>query len=485
MTRIIMLTVLMAAVVTASAQNVQISPLDHNTGNDDFAPAPTNHGRMLIITSDRGGEQQLYSMERTSDGWSEPRKLRGDVNDATHVGSAALSSDGQTMIFAAYEHDVATTGRTDLYMASKRNGSWEQVQNLGGVVNSDAYDSQPTITADGRTLYFVSDRPGGKGGTDIYWSSWTSKGWSVARPVEGVNTASNEMSPVIAADGSTLTFASDRSGGSGGYDIYASTVNNGLATNVKWAGAEINTSADELFYTSIPNSNQAYFTRASANGDYDNFLAVPNPFPSQPVTLVEGTVRDANTKDPLGADLVVTDLSTGKAVAQLRSDDRDGSYFVTLTPGRRYSVTAKRAGYLFHSEQYDVPPNAEGKTIRKDIDLSPLQGGGERLLVFFDYDKAELKTESYPELERVIELMRDNPAIKMTFEGHTDDQGSDDYNMDLSKRRAKAVMDYVVNGGIDKGRVHSEGFGESRPLAQGTTDEARAMNRRVEMKVGQ
>jgi OmpA-OmpF porin, OOP family len=298
-----------------------------------------------------------------------------------------------------------------------------------------------------------------------------------------VNTSSDEMSPEIAADGRSMTFSSNRPGGAGGFDIYTATVEGGKATNVQRLGEPINTSADELFYVSIPNSNQAYFSRGNPSGDYDNFMAVPNPFPGGAVTLVEGIVRDILTKEPLGAEVTLTDLTTGKAVANLRSDDRTGEYYATLTPGRQYSITAKRPGYLFHSERYDVPPNAAGQTIKKDIDLSPLEGGGGRLLVFFDYDKAELKPESYPELERVIELMRENPSIRMRFEGHTDDQGSDDYNMDLSKRRAKTVRDYVVNGGINEKRVESNGFGESRPLVKETTEAARAMNRRVEMRV--
>ena len=467
----------------ATAQNIQISPLDNNTSSDDFAPSPTNHGRMLIVSSAESGQQRLYMMERTSSGWNSLSELDGDVNEGSQVGTTALPSDGQTMIFAAFEHDVVGQGRTDLYSATKQDGSWGNVKNMGGMINSNGYDSQPTITADGRTLYFVSDRFGGKGGTDIYMSTWTGKEWTVAKPVEGVNTAQDEMSPQIAADGRSLSFASNRPGGAGGHDIYTATVENGRASNVKRLEAPINTESDELFYVSIPNSNQAYFTRMNASGDYDNFMAVPNPFPGGAVTLVEGIVRDAVTKKPLGADITVTDLSTGKAVAQLRSDDRTGEYYVTLTPGRQYSITARRAGYLFHSERYDVPPDAAGQTFKKDIDLSPLEGGGGRLLVFFDYDKSELKPESYPELERVIELMRENPSIRMKFEGHTDDQGADDYNIDLSRRRASTVKDYIVNGGIDVKRVESDGFGKSRPLIKDTTEEARAMNRRVEMRV--
>jgi len=152
---------------TISAQDVTITPLDNNTSSDDFAPSPSNHGRILVISTDESGAQKLYSMERTSSGWSSTRKVSGDVNDGGQVGSAAMPSDGQTMIFAAYDHDVQGMGRTDLYSATKSGGSWVNVKNLGGSVNSSYYDSQPTITADGRTIYFVSDRPGGKGGTDI------------------------------------------------------------------------------------------------------------------------------------------------------------------------------------------------------------------------------------------------------------------------------------------------------------------------------
>jgi hypothetical protein len=469
--------------VAATAQNVEIIPLDNNTSSDDFAPSPTNHGRMLVVSSEKSGSQKLYSMERTSNGWTGLQELGGDINDGTQVGAAALTPDGQTIIFSAFEHAAGGNGRTDLYRATKKDGSWGNVQNLGGTVNSSAYDAQPALSTDGRTLIFASDRSGGMGGTDLYVPEWTVNGWSVARPLEGANSSGNEMGPSINADGRTITFASDRSGSTGGFDIYVGRLENGKITAVRSAGAPINTGADELFYNSIPNSNQAFFTRATENGDYDNFTAVPNPFPGDPVTLVEGTVRDAVTKNPVSADMIVTDLTTQKTVAKLRSDDETGKDFVTLPAGHVYSITAKAPGYLFHSERYEVPPNDKGQTITKDIDLSPLAGGGGRLLVFFDYDKSELKSESYPELERVIELMRENTNLRMRFEGHTDDQGAADYNKTLSEKRAKAVSDYIVSGGIASNRVESVGFGKTKPLADGTSEDARALNRRVEMKV--
>ena len=156
---------------------------------------------------------------------------------------------------------------------------------------------------------------------------------------------------------------------------------------------------------------------------------------------------------------------------------------MTLSPGRVYSVTASTKGYVFHSERYEVPPGAKGKTVKKDIYLSPLADGGDQLLVFFDYDKSELKSESFPELERIIELLRENPKVRLRFDGHTDDQGSDEYNEKLSQRRAEAVRDYIVAGGVPTARLEARGLGKRKPMMQGSTDEARASNRRVEMKV--
>jgi len=469
--------------VVVAAQAVQISPLDGNTSSDDFAPALTNHGRTVVVTTDESGKQQLKWMERTSGGWTSLSSVGAEVNDGKQVGTAALTSDGQFMIFAAYRHDVDGMGRTDLYSARRNNGKWEKVTNIGGQVNSSYYDSQPTLSADGRTLYFVSDRPGGFGGSDIYTSQWTGTEWTTARPLPNANSASEDMSPVIAADGKTFYFSSNRGGGQGGFDVYTGKIDASGLGSVRNVGDPINTVADEMFYTSLPNSNQAFFSRTTRNGDWDNYLAVPNPFPGEPVTLVEGIVRDITTKVPLGSDITVTDLSTGKNVSRLRSDDATGQYYVTLTPGRVYSITAKRAGYLFHSERYEVPPNAQGQTIKKDIDLVPHAGGGNRLLVYFDYDKAELKSESMPELESVIEMLRENPSLRVRFDGHTDDQGSDEYNDKLSERRALAVKDYVTAGGVDKSRVESGGFGKRKPVMKGATDEARALNRRVEMRV--
>lgn len=467
-----------------SAQQIQITPLPSNTPGDDFAPAITNHGRVLYFTSEEGGlGQRLYTSLRSSTGWQEAVKLRGDANDATHAGTATLTPDGRTMYFAAYEHDVRSYGRTDIYLATVYKGRATEIENIGSAINSPAFESQPSISADGRTLYFVSDRAGGTGGTDIYVSVWNGTTWTPARQLEGANSTADEMCPVVSADGKTLYFSSNRSGGAGGFDLYVATIAGNTVQKIISMGSAINTPADELFYAAIPNSDQAFFTRSTQSGRYDNYSIVPNPFPGDPVTLVEGTVRDGNTGAPVSATITITDLSTGSRMADLRSDPESGDYFVTLPRGRLYSVTASAPGYVFHSDRYEVAPTSPGQTLQQNIVLAPLKGGVDRLLVFFDYDKTDLRSESFSELERVVELLRANAGIKVRFEGHTDDQGSDDYNNDLSKRRAQAVASYIISAGIDAFRVDAIGLGEGSPVVPNSSDENRARNRRVEMRI--
>lgn len=483
-TTFILVTALVAICTCAIAQNVSLYPLPTNTSSDEFAPAITNHGRKIIYTRDKGSNgQRLLIKERSTDGWTDEGELRGDVNDGSHVGTATLTPDGQYMIFAAYKHEVAGQGRTDLYSAKLVDGRWKQIQNLGTAVNSDSYDSQPTVSADGRTLYFVSDRAGGKGGTDIYVSTFDGTQWSKAVPLEGANTASDEMSPSIASDGTTFYFASNRAGGAGGFDIYTGKIRNGQLSSMQAMKAPINSAADEMFYNAVPNSDQAFLSRMSNNKDWDNFSVSPNPFPSDPVTLVEGKVTDKLTANALGADITITDLSTGKKVATLRSDGTTGEYFVTLNAGRVYSVTASAPGYLFHSDRYEVPPGAKGSTVKQDIQLSPIADGADRLLVFFDFDKSELKSESFAELERVIEFLRSNSSVKVRFDGHTDGQGTDEYNDQLSQRRADAVRSYVVAAGVVEQRLSAKGHGKRSPVTDNTTEEGRARNRRVEMRI--
>lgn len=466
---------------------VTISPFEYNSRGDDFAPVIAQNGKQLYFSTESGSGQHIAVSQNTNARWQSPDDIERAVNSGDQVGAATLTPDGQFMIFAAYNHEVSSNGRTDLYSARKVNGKWQDVKNLGSNVNSSAFDSQPTLTNDGKTLYFVSDRNAAVSGTDIYVSRKLSDGWSKAEPVNAVNTPSDEASPSIAPDNSTLYFASNRPGTVGGFDIYTSRLRSGSFSKPENIGEPINSAADEYFYVALPNSTTAYFAsdRNGGSGGFDIYKAEPNPEMPNAVVTMRGIVRDAANSSPLGATIVITDLKTRQKVAELHSDDVSGEYYVTLTAGRSYSITATRPGYVFYSERVDVPAEEKGHEVEKDIDLTPIgDGNGQtRLLVFFDSDKADLKDESLPELDRAADFLKENSDIKVRIEGHTDDVGDDTYNMQLSQRRAESVKSYLVNQGVDTKRVLTQGFGETKPKLKGSSDEIRAQNRRVEMKV--
>ena len=478
---------------------VTISPLSVNSSDDDFASQYILRGEVLAFTSTRNsphgsrGEQRIWMAKKVKNAgqteWQEPVSTNEALSYAEHVGSGTLTPDGNFMIFAAYDWSSGSNtlrgeGRTDLYSAERRGGEWTNVQNLGAVINSSYWDSQPSLSSDGQKLYFASDRPGGKGGTDIYVSRKTATGWTSPKNLGvAINTVNNEMSPVISPDGERLFFSSNGHGGVGGFDLFVTK--GGNPSNDSWnsienLGTPINSIANEHFFFSEPNSKNGYFS-SDRNGNYDIYHAFPNPFPPSAQVVVWGKVLDDRTKEPVEASVTVSDLETGEEIASFRSDDQNGEYTVVLTKGRRYAVTAEAPGYLFYSNDYKVPDNLkEGEEIRRDI---PLREGTTRLLIYFDYNKADLQRESFPDLQRAIDFLQRNSDLKVEIAGHTDSIGSDSYNKGLSQRRAEAVREYMMSEGVKRERLQARGYGEEQPVSDNATESGRALNRRVEMRV--
>jgi outer membrane protein OmpA-like peptidoglycan-associated protein len=472
---------------------VQVVPLEINTNDDDFAPVALMGERAIAFTTSREGDQRIYMASRGTAGWSAPVSAGDALTHAEEIGTTALTPDGNYMIFAAFEWDATRPdetgyGRTDLYSAEKVGGQWTNIRNLGAVINSSGWDSQPSLSSDGRMLFFASDRPGGMGGTDIYVSIRSASGWGAPTSLgQPVNTPADDMAPTIAPDGRRLFFSSEGHGGAGGFDLF--NVSNPDARGRGWSsienlGTPINSAADEYFYVSIPNSKNAYFS-TSRSGNLDIYTAYPNPFPPEALVTVSGVVTETGTGIKLAANITVTDLASGEVVATFRTDSDNGEYFVVLKKGGRYSITAEAPDHIFYSDEYAVPPNTEGKDLKKDIDLFRTTGGTTRLLVFFDYNKTELKTESKPDLNRAIEFLKANPNVRIEIAGHTDDKGDDAYNKRLSQTRAESVRSYFMNGGIDASRLTATGYGEEQPVADNGTEEGRARNRRVELRVTQ
>lgn len=477
------------AILASSISNAQseiriINVVPVNTEFDELAPALTQHGTWLFITRDVNGTgQRVMTTYLEKYNWASPTLIKGDVNDGRQVGSVTFTPDGQYMIFAAFDHDENGEGRTDLYSARKVDGEWTDVQNLGMAINTDYFESQPSLSSDGRTLYFASDRPGGEGGTDIYVSRKIREGWTKAENLgKAINSEYNEMTPFIAYDNKTFTFASDRSG-EGGFDIFFSKLEGQTFSTPRNAGNIINSPKDEFFYFVRANSDEAYYSssREGTKGGLDIYAAVPNPHQAEKVVIVNGKVLDAVTGEPLGADIIITNLTTGEEIADLRSDDENGIYYAVLQTDSRYSITADKEDYVFYTESFDIPADPKNEEIIKDIKLTPIAEGKTTLLVFFDFDKSELKPDSKPELNRLVNFLTTNKGIRISIEGHTDDVGNAEYNLNLSKQRAASVKKYLIDKGVNEARIETKGFGKQKPLVDAKTDAARGVNRRVEM----
>lgn len=471
--------------VTLTEHPVTITNLGSNvnSSDNDFGPVITGTGRVLFFTSDRDGSQDIFTSVSSATGWSAPASVGPMLNTDNQEGGLAVTADGHWMIFTGCDREDGF-GDCDLFIAEYLGGIWRNVENLGQIVNGPRWDSQPTVSADGLMLVFASERDGGFGGTDLWLTTRTLGGkWNT--PVNlgpNVNTDGDEMSPAIAADNKTLYFASNGLPGAGGFDIYT-TKNTGSG----WAaaqnlGAPVNTEYDDCFFSLQLGTDNIFFAsdRSGGAGKLDLHMGVPNPLPPGAVRTVVGLVSDGKTKTPVGATLTVRDIRTNEIINSFRSDDVDGSYVVVLQPGKTYVITAEAPDYLFYSDRFDVPADVSNKPVRKDIFMTR---DIVRLLVFFEFDKADLQEESYVDLDRAAQWMRDNPAVEVEIAGHTDSVGARDYNRHLSQDRANSVKEYLARKGVPSGRLIAIGYGMDQPTATNDTDEGRALNRRVEFRV--
>jgi outer membrane protein OmpA-like peptidoglycan-associated protein len=472
-------------IITPDRYEVTIRPVggDINSSRDDFGPVVLGDGKTLYFTSNREGRQNIYSAIAGYQDWEQVQKLGAPVNTSFNDGSPSITPDGHWMVFTSCGR-AENMGECDLYIAEYTGGTWRNVRNLGANVNSPFWDSQPTISSDGLMIIFASDRPGGQGGTDLWMTTRSHGGdWRPAVNLGAViNTVGDELAPSLAADNQTLYFSSDQHPGIGGLDVYMSKSAATGWSAPKHMGVPINSADDDYFCGLFLNRDDMYFasTRSGGRGGLDIYLAVPNPLPPSSFTTVTGRVYDSKTDAPLGATLTVRDSRTNSVVSSFRSDDMDGSYIVVLQPGKDYIITSEADGYLFFSDRFNVPAGSDKEMIRKDV---PMTSDLVRLLVFFDFDKATLQPASYVDLDRAAEWLKANPGVVVEVAGHTDNVGARDYNKRLSQNRADAVVQYLVGKGIAANRMRASGYGMEQPLVSNETEDGRAQNRRVEFRV--
>ena len=437
-----------------------------------------------------GTTEDFYVVQRENSNWSLRKNVGPPINSECNEGAGNISPDGRFMFFAA-SNNLGRNSSMDLYIVERKGSVWSAPASLGPVVNTDGFESQPSFSSDGKTLYFISNRPGGVGGNDVWITSRNTKGeWSM--PVNAgdiINTRGNEISPFIHPDNQTLYFCSDGHDGMGGYDFFISRKDaQGQFQMPENLGYPINTTADERSLVISADGTKGYFAsnNFSGFGDYDLYMfEIPLSARPQHVTYLKGMVYDKKTNQPLKAQFQLIDVSNSTVVVESYSDLQNGQFLVSIPPGKKYALNVSKQGYLFYSESYDVATHDSLQPFLIDIPLQPIEVGGSVVLknVYFETDKFLLLNDSKSELLVLVDLMKNNPTMKIEIGGHTDNQGNKSYNQKLSENRSKAVYDYIITQGIPSTRLTYKGYGDASPIASNDNVEGRARNRRTEFKV--
>jgi outer membrane protein OmpA-like peptidoglycan-associated protein len=461
-----------------------------NTADDEYLAVATADEGMLIFTRKINNNEDFYKSFKQDNKWQKATYLSNNINTVGYnEGAQSISQDGRYLFFTGCNRPDGR-GRCDIYIAQKRGDGWGKPVGINPPVNTSNWESQPSISADGRTLYFVSNKPGGFGGYDIWKTVLGDKGWTEPENLgPNINTPYDEQSPFIHPDDSTLYFCSNGWPGMGNKDLFISR----LDIKEKWQkpenlGYPINSSGDENGLTLTANGDYAFFSSNNLQGlggfDIYTFEMPANVRPKM-VTYVKGNVNDADTQQPLEADVEIIDLERNKIVYQDYSSPERGEFLVTLTSGKNYGLNISKNGYLFYSENFSLAGREPKKAFNIHVPLAPIGIGKKVVLknIFFDTNKFDLKAESKSELQKLIQFMNLNPTIKVEISGHTDNMGNDQLNQTLSQNRAKAVYNYLVAAKINAARLVYKGYGKTQPIADNTTDEGRQLNRRTEFKI--
>ncbi len=469
-----------------------------NTADFEYFPVLTADGLTLVCTRnkrrDEGADYQedFYISFLKNDGeWGLAMNLGNPINTDDNEGAQTMTADGQQLFFTGCNRRGGM-GSCDIYRSFREGRSWSTPENLGPPVNSDKWESQPSISSDGKTLYFSSNRAGGKGGADIFVTHLAPNGeWTEPRNLgDSINTAGYEETPFIHADGRTLYFTSNGHVGMGGKDIYMSRLDEkGIWSTPKNLGYPINTWKDEMGLFVDASGKLAYFGSDRDGGfgklDIYAFELYQDARPI-PVTYVKGIVKDLPSKRPLGAKFELIDLSTSKTVIESQSDKITGDFLVCLPVDRDYALNVSKDGYLFYSANFSLQGRApDSKPFMMNVELQPIEFGKKVVLknIFFETASYDLKPESTAELEKLVSFLKENPTIHIEIGGHTDNMGNRADNQVLSENRAKAVNDYLLTKGIVPARTEYKGYADTVPIDTNDTVEGRANNRRTEFTV--
>jgi len=374
---------------------------------------------------------------------------------------------------------------------------------------------------DGYKIYFIRDNEENTNGYQIVYSGMESKlrrDYATATFINALNSKFNEGPVYITIKGDLMYLASQGHGSMGGYDIFYSKFVQGLWTAPVNMGYPINTPYDDFFFAPSVNGKVAYIcsNRTDSKGGYDIYKVTywgPDKSPvvetedflissvlipvkdntieskvevtKKFLTVFKGNTIDALTSKAVQASIEITDNGTGKIIETFETNSATGKFIITLPSGKNYGIAVKAKGYLFHSENFDIPDGGEDNLVNKTIELKNIAVGNTIALrnIFFDLGKSTLRLESNAELDRLVKLLQDVPSLKIEISGHTDNTGSANTNESLSQQRANEVVNYLKTKGINAARVTAKGYGSKFPIASNNTEEGRQQNRRTEFKI--
>lgn len=476
-----------------------------NTAGNEHTPVLLADNATLYFRSDgitKNENSDIFISTQNQGIWSTPKsvkmdevKLDTDTMKMPEIGQKETYSSGTRRRFSYRDGDI--------FMSNFLVDEWSTPEKFPIDINTPSWEPHACLSPDGGIIYFVSDRPGGFGGRDIYKAiKLGDNKWSKAENLGStINTEYDEDSPFILADGATMYFSSKGHESMGGFDIFTTTLSEkGFWATSENIGYPINTTDDDVFYVPMSDETHAYYSSAKLGG-YGNqdIYKISIISAKKVLALLSGIVYDFDTKNPLEARVEIKDADTDEIIASLISDKKTGGYNVTLPYGRNYEISAITTNYISYFEKFTIVETVENKEIKKDIPLKKdsvamknvtfenkeLEIGQHIVLnnIYFDFNKATLRPESNIELSKLLNFMKDNPTVKIELSGHTDNVGSAAYNKKLSDDRSRACVDFLVENGVEKTRLTFVGYGYDLPIATNKTEEGRQKNRRTEFKI--